>query len=228
MVDKGRLVPRQLDLHPRPVREGRPRAELPFLVARNGAARHDLPGARIFLLRGRRPVGRARRRADRARPAGRSSRSVSWETARCSTAAWCGMAKAYPVYDDDYRHNVAMIRLELERDYPTLHMVGRNGMHKYNNQDHAMMTAHAGGPATSWPASAATTSGRSTKTPNITKPAPPAPVRRSRANAPCRNVSRQIRARPDVEPAGHRRAADRTPRSGGIFARPSPNVAALI
>jgi protoporphyrinogen oxidase len=50
-------------------------------------------------------------------------------------------AKAYPVYDDDYRHNVAMIRLDLERDYPTLHLVGRNGMHKYNNQDHAMMTA---------------------------------------------------------------------------------------
>ena len=49
--------------------------------------------------------------------------------------------KAYPVYDDDYRHNVAMIRLELERDFPTLHLVGRNGMHKYNNQDHAMMTA---------------------------------------------------------------------------------------
>ena len=27
------------------------------------------------------------------------------------------------------------------RSYPTLHLVGRNGMHKYNNQDHAMMTA---------------------------------------------------------------------------------------
>ena len=50
-------------------------------------------------------------------------------------------AKAYPVYDDEYRHNVAMVRLELDRDYPTLHLVGRNGMHKYNNQDHAMMTA---------------------------------------------------------------------------------------
>ncbi len=49
--------------------------------------------------------------------------------------------KAYPVYDDDYRHNVAMIRLDLEHQYPTLHLVGRNGMHKYNNQDHAMMTA---------------------------------------------------------------------------------------
>jgi protoporphyrinogen oxidase len=50
-------------------------------------------------------------------------------------------AKAYPVYDDDYRHNMAMIRLDLETHFPTLHLVGRNGMHKYNNQDHAMMTA---------------------------------------------------------------------------------------
>ena len=50
-------------------------------------------------------------------------------------------AKAYPVYDDTYRDNVATIRLDLETSYPTLHLVGRNGMHKYNNQDHAMMTA---------------------------------------------------------------------------------------
>jgi protoporphyrinogen oxidase len=49
--------------------------------------------------------------------------------------------KAYPVYDDSYRDNMAMVRLDLETSYPTLHMVGRNGMHKYNNQDHAMMTA---------------------------------------------------------------------------------------
>jgi protoporphyrinogen oxidase len=49
--------------------------------------------------------------------------------------------KAYPVYDEDYRENVATIRLDLETSYPTLHLVGRNGMHKYNNQDHAMMTA---------------------------------------------------------------------------------------
>jgi protoporphyrinogen oxidase len=50
-------------------------------------------------------------------------------------------AKAYPVYDDDYRHHVDMVRLDLEKRFPTLHLVGRNGMHKYNNQDHAMMTA---------------------------------------------------------------------------------------
>ena len=49
--------------------------------------------------------------------------------------------KAYPVYDDEYAANVAAMRDELEAAHPTLHMVGRNGMHRYNNQDHAMMTA---------------------------------------------------------------------------------------
>ncbi|WP_338467229.1 NAD(P)/FAD-dependent oxidoreductase [Novosphingobium sp. ZN18A2] len=49
--------------------------------------------------------------------------------------------KAYPVYDDEYAANVVAMRDELEELYPTLHLVGRNGMHRYNNQDHAMMTA---------------------------------------------------------------------------------------
>jgi protoporphyrinogen oxidase len=49
-------------------------------------------------------------------------------------------AKAYPVYDEDYRRHVEAVREELSGLYPTLHLVGRNGMHKYNNQDHAMMT----------------------------------------------------------------------------------------
>ena len=49
--------------------------------------------------------------------------------------------KAYPVYDDGYKANVESIRGELAAKYPTLHLVGRNGMHKYNNQDHAMMTS---------------------------------------------------------------------------------------
>lgn len=48
--------------------------------------------------------------------------------------------KAYPVYDETYAENVRTIRLDLAMNYPTLHLVGRNGMHKYNNQDHAMMT----------------------------------------------------------------------------------------
>jgi protoporphyrinogen oxidase len=50
-------------------------------------------------------------------------------------------AKAYPVYDADYAAHVAAIRHELATRLPGLHLVGRNGMHKYDNQDHAMMTA---------------------------------------------------------------------------------------
>jgi len=50
-------------------------------------------------------------------------------------------AKAYPIYDDLYRERISEIRRDIEAHYPTLHLVGRNGMHKYNNQDHAMMTA---------------------------------------------------------------------------------------
>lgn len=49
--------------------------------------------------------------------------------------------KAYPVYDENYKQHVETIRRELEIKCPRLHLVGRNGMHKYNNQDHAMMTA---------------------------------------------------------------------------------------
>jgi protoporphyrinogen oxidase len=49
--------------------------------------------------------------------------------------------KAYPVYDDEYKMHIDAIREDIAAHYPTLHLVGRNGMHKYNNQDHAMMTA---------------------------------------------------------------------------------------
>ncbi len=56
-------------------------------------------------------------------------------------AAVVRQPKAYPVYDDAYQANVEAVRQEFEAAYPTLHLVGRNGMHKYNNQDHAMMTA---------------------------------------------------------------------------------------
>jgi protoporphyrinogen oxidase len=49
--------------------------------------------------------------------------------------------KAYPVYDEDYAARVDAVRREIEARWPTLHCVGRNGMHRYNNQDHAMMTA---------------------------------------------------------------------------------------
>jgi len=51
------------------------------------------------------------------------------------------MPKAYPTYDETYRENVETIRKWIETTVPNVHPVGRNGMHKYNNQDHAMFTA---------------------------------------------------------------------------------------
>ncbi|MFN4113272.1 MAG: NAD(P)/FAD-dependent oxidoreductase [Sphingomonadaceae bacterium] len=63
------------------------------------------------------------------------------DPARVRGGAVVRQEKAYPVYDEDYAAHVAAMRHELESRYPTLHLVGRNGMHRYNNQDHAMMTA---------------------------------------------------------------------------------------
>ena len=51
------------------------------------------------------------------------------------------MPRAYPVYDSDYAANVDIVRAWLERATPNVHPVGRNGMHRYNNQDHSMFTA---------------------------------------------------------------------------------------
>jgi protoporphyrinogen oxidase len=50
------------------------------------------------------------------------------------------MPKAYPVYDDGFMDALAVIRDYLD-GFSNLQVAGRNGMHKYNNQDHSMVTA---------------------------------------------------------------------------------------
>lgn len=50
------------------------------------------------------------------------------------------MPKAYPVYDGCYREALDRIRTYLD-GFDNLQVVGRNGMHRYNNQDHSMLTA---------------------------------------------------------------------------------------
>jgi protoporphyrinogen oxidase len=49
--------------------------------------------------------------------------------------------KAYPVYDEGYAERVDVLRGWLAEAVPNVHPVGRNGMHRYNNQDHSMLTA---------------------------------------------------------------------------------------
>jgi protoporphyrinogen oxidase len=51
------------------------------------------------------------------------------------------MPKAYPVYDEEYAVNVDVLRTWIEENTPNVHPIGRNGMHRYNNQDHSMYTA---------------------------------------------------------------------------------------
>jgi protoporphyrinogen oxidase len=50
------------------------------------------------------------------------------------------MKKAYPVYDKDYQTTVNVVRRYLET-FLNLQTIGRNGLHRYNNQDHSMVTA---------------------------------------------------------------------------------------
>ncbi len=50
------------------------------------------------------------------------------------------MPKAYPVYDAGYPEALRVVR-EFLAKLPNLQLTGRNGMHRYNNQDHSMLTA---------------------------------------------------------------------------------------
>jgi protoporphyrinogen oxidase len=47
--------------------------------------------------------------------------------------------KAYPVYTLDYKRDLAVLR-EYLRKFENLQLMGRNGLHRYNNQDHSMIT----------------------------------------------------------------------------------------
>lgn len=51
------------------------------------------------------------------------------------------MPKAYPMYDPGWSETVDVIRKYLDASLTNLQLVGRNGLHKYNNQDHSMITA---------------------------------------------------------------------------------------
>ena len=51
------------------------------------------------------------------------------------------MPKAYPMYQPRLGSPDCNHPCYLEKTLPNLQLVGRNGMHKYNNQDHSMMTA---------------------------------------------------------------------------------------
>ena len=80
---------------------------------------------------------------------------MSWSSSPARSCARFGLApdgisphgyvvrvpKAYPVYDAGYAERVAALRDWIRLVAPNVLPVGRNGMHKYNNEDHSMLTA---------------------------------------------------------------------------------------
>ena len=65
--------------------------------------------------------------------------------ARAADVAWgvvIRQPKAYPVYDTEYRRHLDVLRNWLPK-LTNFQTIGRNGQHRYNNQDHSMLTAMA-------------------------------------------------------------------------------------
>ena len=120
---------------------GRPHPELRLVVALPGEGRAHLPRPRVLRVRGRRAVEQGRRRPRRARRADELARLNLVGADKVEAGYVVRMPKAYPVYDEDYTDNIAVLRKWLEANAPNVHPVGRNGMHRYNNQDHSMLTA---------------------------------------------------------------------------------------
>ena len=136
-----RRLPRHLDLHPRPRRQAGPNPELPQLVARPRARRVDKSslGLEYFCFEG---DDLWTMPDDQLIELGkREIAQIGLVTPdRVVDGCVVRMPKAYPVYDETYQQHLATIRGWLS-SLGNLELAGRNGMHKYNNQDHSMMTA---------------------------------------------------------------------------------------
>ena len=133
-------VPGQLDLHPRPVGQGRAGSRTSAPGARGWSRTSPRPRRhRVLLLQGRRAVGDGRRGPRRARQA-RDRAARPRRPEKVERGFVTRVPLAYPMYDADYAERVDAIRGWLE-GISNLQQVGRNGLHRYNNSDHSMLTA---------------------------------------------------------------------------------------
>ena len=104
------------------------------------AAGNDVPRRRVLLLRGRRHLGDAGRGGGGAGD-GRDEPRSGWSIRRdVIDGVKVRVPKAYPMYVGGYREDVAELRGYLAA-FDNLKTFGRNGLHRYNNQDHSMWTA---------------------------------------------------------------------------------------
>ena len=139
--DRGRgPVPRQLDLHPRPgVEVGRIqnfKSWSPWMVPNDhdasiGMEYFCFEGDELWTMDDEKLVKFATREIQQLGLA---------QAEKVKFGFVARVHKAYPIYDAEYAERVATIRGWLAT-VPNLIQVGRNGLHRYNNSDHSMLTA---------------------------------------------------------------------------------------
>ncbi len=124
-----------------PERERRSHPELPLVEPVDGARPDQgLRRPRVLLLRGRRAVGDGRRRSS-CSWACTSSRSSAWRAPTSSSSdSSSACRRRTRSTTSEYAERVSTIRSWLD-GLDNFIQVGRNGLHRYNNSDHSMLTA---------------------------------------------------------------------------------------
>ena len=102
---------------------------------------HSSIGMEYFCNEGDRPLDKWQRRISSPRPSRSSASSNLVGDAEVVDGTVIRQPKAYPVYDRAISRRRSRVIREWLDNFPNLQLVGRNGMHRYNNQDHSMLTA---------------------------------------------------------------------------------------
>ena len=135
-------LPRQLDLHPRARRPRRAHPELPLVEPVDGPRpRHRLRRPRVLRLQGRRAVDDGGRRPRRPRHRASSRSSASPGPSRCAAATSCASRSPTRCTTRTTPSASTTIREWLDPLGTNFQQVGRNGLHRYNNSDHSMLSA---------------------------------------------------------------------------------------
>ena len=121
---------------------------------------------------------------------------------------------AYPVYDEEYAERVETIRGWLDPLGTNLVQVGRNGLHRYNNSDHSMLSAMravdnvvAGTAHDIWAVNVSPSTTRRRPTPTTSSPT-------ARCPRPSTSPSRSRSARPSRRAPARRASGARPPSRG--------------